>query len=132
MRIRPLTKVTSEGRVCTNCYKFKMWSEFRIRNDSKTGYTSKCKICMQKVSRLQNRQTYVERQYGLSSFKQLKLPTHCEICQLSCVICIDHNHETGNIRGGLCRDCNLLISFSKDYPELLRKAAFYLEKHHDR
>ena len=84
---------------------------------------------MQKISRVQNRQTYVQREYGLSPVEQAALSDVCEICGSSCVICVDHDHKTGKPRGGLCRECNLLISYSKDDPELLRKAAFYLEKH---
>ena len=39
---------------------------------------------------------------------------------------IDHNHETGKVRGLLCRNCNLGIGFLKDDPEITRKATKYL------
>ena len=39
---------------------------------------------------------------------------------------IDHNHETGEIRGLLCNKCNLGIGFLNDDPELTMNATRYL------
>lgn len=39
----------------------------------------------------------------------------------------DHNHKTGKIRGILCSHCNKGLGFFKDSPELLLKAAQYLQ-----
>jgi hypothetical protein len=41
-------------------------------------------------------------------------------------LCIDHNHENGNIRGALCSRCNKALSLYSDSPELLEAAAKYL------
>jgi hypothetical protein len=40
---------------------------------------------------------------------------------------IDHCHKSGEIRGLLCRNCNLVIGNAKDSITILRKAASYLE-----
>lgn len=43
-------------------------------------------------------------------------------------LCVDHDHDTGAVRGMLCNDCNLAVGYGKT-PEVLRAAADYLERH---
>ncbi|HXD10558.1 MAG TPA: endonuclease VII domain-containing protein [Anaerolineales bacterium] len=40
---------------------------------------------------------------------------------------VDHNHTTKKVRKLLCADCNHMIGYSREKPEILRKAAEYLE-----
>ena len=42
---------------------------------------------------------------------------------------VDHCHSTGKIRGLLCNNCNRGIGLLKDKPDILRKAADYVEEH---
>lgn len=41
---------------------------------------------------------------------------------------IDHDHKTDRVRGLLCRKCNLSIGKFEDDPNMLRRAAEYLER----
>lgn len=42
---------------------------------------------------------------------------------------VDHCHKTGKIRALLCAACNKSLGGFKDSPDLLKKAAEYIEKH---
>jgi hypothetical protein len=41
---------------------------------------------------------------------------------------VDHNHQTGKVRGILCGGCNLILGHAKDSIEVLQRAIFYLQK----
>lgn len=71
------------------------------------------------------------RDYGISSkeLKQLE-EEHggkCAICKRERPpLCLDHDHETGRVRGLLCRKCNAALGFLDDDPDLVFTAAMYL------
>lgn len=41
--------------------------------------------------------------------------------------CVDHNHETGAVRGLLCHQCNSAIGYFRESIESMKKAITYLE-----
>jgi hypothetical protein len=41
---------------------------------------------------------------------------------------VDHDHQTGKVRGLLCHHCNVVLGYSRDSVEVLRKLADYLER----
>lgn len=62
---------------------------------------------------------------GLQGFK-------CAICRMPQAeqrrkMAVDHNHNTGAIRGLLCHNCNVGMGNFKDSETLLEKAASYLK-----
>lgn len=53
----------------------------------------------------------------------------CGICKKppkKGLLCIDHCHKTGRVRGLLCRNCNTAIGLLEDDPGLLGDALEYL------
>ena len=57
----------------------------------------------------------------------------CLICgvhhiELNKNLTVDHNHETGEVRGLLCMHCNLMLGYAKEDLKILKKAIEYLEK----
>jgi len=77
--------------------------------------------------------------YGVSTseYRRLVIQQHdaCAICTVEFGTednvkgAIDHDHETGAVRGVLCRHCNTMLGRIADDREWLRLALAYLEKH---
>ena len=54
----------------------------------------------------------------------------CEICDKKFdVLCVDHKHSDGSIRGLLCTSCNLALANFKDLEQNMKNAIKYLEKY---
>lgn len=55
----------------------------------------------------------------------------CAICRQSCTsgraLAVDHDHETGVVRGLLCANCNRALGLLQDSPQIARAALGYLE-----
>ena len=90
--------------------------------------SQRCKIC--------RRDYDWQYRYGVSPEEYVTLYKaqngKCKICGYKPkdgeYLHIDHNKETGEIRGLLCRNCNLGLGSFKDNPENLIKAAKYVEE----
>lgn len=71
--------------------------------------------------------------FGLEEADYLRLlesqDGHCAICQKQLLkgAHVDHDHETGVVRGILCNRCNIGLGYFSESPESLRNAAFYIE-----
>lgn len=82
------------------------------------------------------RRCFLKSQYGITIEEYDSIfaaqEYKCAICLKELTVekaNIDHNHATGAIRAILCTNCNTGIGSFKDNPELLRRAATYLEQH---
>jgi hypothetical protein len=50
----------------------------------------------------------------------------CAICCSGGKICVDHDHETNEVRGFICTQCNCMLGFASDVPAVLERGAAYL------
>lgn len=72
-----------------------------------------------------------EEQYDAMASAQANL---CAICMQNRSVrptfklSVDHDHESGAIRGLLCSNCNIGLGHFDDSPSLLRAAADYIER----
>lgn len=51
----------------------------------------------------------------------------CQVCGSDKKLCIDHDHESGRVRGVLCDNCNKALGHAKDDIETLKGLVSYLE-----
>jgi len=111
---------------CNACKKeWPFTEQYFTKNDrSAFGLRKICKDCTSAKQRV----GYYKHYYGLSD-EQARTMTEngCQICGNTQGIVIDHDHNTGKIRGGLCNGCNTGLGSFKDNPARLRAAALYLE-----
>lgn len=118
---------------CSSCDNVKERSEFYTKKDGRIG--TRCKECVKVYNaaipkeniRIKNKKANLKKKYGLTldDFNEL-IKDGCRICSSHYDLVVDHDHDTGEVRGALCRHCNSGLGMFKDNPELLTKAAEYL------
>jgi hypothetical protein len=59
--------------------------------------------------------------------KRLQREGVCELCSKQGPIVWDHCHAQGHFRGWLCAQCNTGLGMFRDNPDVLRRAAAYIE-----
>ena len=121
---------------CVSCNKELPLSSFGNNKRMKDGLNQYCRKCAQEKNK-NYRQKYL---YGLSEqefFKLLeKQDNRCAICGthrdvLTRDLHIDHDHETGEVRGLLCISCNTGLGQFRDSKDLLTFAIAYLESSYE-
>lgn len=121
---------------CTLCAEIKPTEEFYKPPSSNQTYTNSwCVPCYREYYRKKAAEKRARRphlvlakRYRITEDRVAELlSTPCEICGEGAEV-IDHDHDSGEVRGGLCQSCNKMLGFSKDNPDVLRTAASYLEK----
>lgn len=92
------------------------------------------------VSLSRDRTYYLRRKYGLTEERVRELlgaqGWRCQICALPLRLAgpratmahVDHDHQTGAVRGILCRHCNTALGYLRNDPDRARRAAAYLER----
>lgn len=45
------------------------------------------------------------------------------------ILHVDHDHDTGMVRGLLCHQCNTMLGYAREKCQVLQNAISYLQKH---
>lgn len=128
-------------KICNKCGEQKPLSFFGKNKNSKDKLNSKCKRCavQQSIEAYKRnpdtkRRYNLKREYGitLEQFEEMKLKQEnkCAICKNefknSVDTCVDHNHDTRQVRALLCNHCNRAIGLFKESVETMKNAIEYL------
>jgi hypothetical protein len=120
------------SKYCPACDRTLPPSRFYRDRSRHDGLNCICKECEREKTRFKN--TGWSKDRFLEAWKDQE--GQCAICSVDLVdgghsgdsVHADHCHETGKIRELLCSFCNRAIGLLRDDPELIRKAADYVQR----
>lgn len=152
---KKFTKKYSE-KSCSTCGDVLKLECFYSNPGQKTGYSSVCKKCHSKAGKeyrkrpevikknkkkskewyennkekikdweLQNKYGITIEQYNIMIKSQ---DNKCIICEKEDKLFVDHNHDTGKVRGLLCHFCNAGLGCFRDNINNLKQAIKYIEE----
>lgn len=126
VELRHLEAISPSQKKCTRCWQTQERTEFYTHGSY---LHSVCKTCYPKEN--------AKYRYGVPDvyFEGLleKQNGVCAICRQKCSLnarlSIDHDHGSGDVRGLLCKKCNLGLGYFGDDLHLLLQAAAYLREY---
>ena len=134
-------------KCCTACKVKKSLTEFHKNRCLPLGVQNKCKECKKiydRQWRIDNidrhikarRKSHLKKAYSITPEEYDEMcrmqSSCCAICgthqkDLKFILCVDHDHNTNDIRGLLCQSCNTGLGCFKDNTELLENAINYVK-----
>lgn len=126
--VRERVTTPAGHKYCPGCREVRPQDEWRKNRASRDGLAAYCKQCRQPRSRAD----YLRRTFGLDDTSLQAMIDEqggrCAICRDAAPQHIDHDHETGEIRGVLCSKCNMGLGLFDDDPARLHSAICYLRR----
>lgn len=142
-----------ETKKCSSCEQILGLSEFHYSQSGSGKRKSKCKDCSAKyfqdykkknTESLRNKWRDASKRYHTTerrrarTLKKYNLTPDgykalfesqdgsCAICHRAITLVIDHDHNTGLVRGLLCNGCNLALGYFEDDVKRMRLAIKYI------
>lgn len=135
---------------CNTCKEVKPFHHSSKKNGTKRGYSHKCKVCHNRYVRetwykkngesqrsatkkykKDNRYKVLASRYGTTedviSNLFIKSDYACEVCKSEKDLCVDHCHNSGDVRGILCKSCNMSLGLLREDSERILSLAKYVE-----
>jgi hypothetical protein len=136
---------------CKSCNTTKPVSEFGLLRGKPRHICKECRKLESKnwyennkdhKKELSRKYKHVKKDRDLQSNYGIDLETYnrmlaqqnhrCKICHahqdvLKRAMCVDHDHDTGKVRGLLCDTCNRSLGLLKDNVNTLMRAVYYLQ-----
>ena len=143
----------NQDKRCSKCGEVKVIGDFHVDKIKSSGRHSTCKVCrslekatLRKRKALNPSFAITEYLYLINRRYRLSYNTLegmmdeqlgcCGSCGKSLIYpksvrnySIDHNHDTGNVRGLLCNECNVALGLLKDDVDTVTGLLKYLIKH---
>lgn len=124
---------------CSKCFILKSLECFSKHKEGRYGVTSICKPCLvikhrayQKANKERIKKYKIEHTYGISYsfYKELikQQKGLCKICKSiepKRALAVDHDHNTGLVRGLLCTRCNMFLGRIESNPGFLERVLAY-------
>ncbi|OYV41134.1 MAG: hypothetical protein B7Z80_02660 [Rhodospirillales bacterium 20-64-7] len=122
------------GTWCKDCWSQVSKDRWASKTDEERELIRKGQRLWYSSNKLSVQKRKIEQKYGLTeeqfNRKLEKQNFICEICKTTPdKFYVDHNHDTGKVRGLICHHCNIILGMSKDQIEVLRSAARYLKRY---
>jgi hypothetical protein len=129
----------SDEKKCCSCGEVKPLEAFAINRTQRRGVGSYCLPCHNRIVRDNavkvhgsTRDKHLKQRYGLTSEDVAAMVAAqggvCAICEVRPAEHVDHDHDTGAVRGILCFTCNVGLGNFNDEPERLLLAYYYLNR----
>ena len=130
--------MTEGSKRCPDCAEIKALDLFPRHRSQLDGRGVYCKPCHNKRGRENkrrnggNRHYHLKGRYGIGVAEvELMMSAQgglCALCRTRPATQVDHDHETGAIRGILCLYCNAGLGAFRDDPRIIASAIEYLER----
>lgn len=128
---------TATHKRCPKCAYWLPLNQFGKNKARQYGVKSYCVSCENDTRDQRARQVRncrLKYEYGISidDFEALadSLDWRCQICSTQTdELCVDHCHESGNIRSLLCKKCNSALGLLNDDPGVVESALQYLRRY---